>query len=351
MVLLHNVVLLCVIWGCVGQWSYSGEDGPDFWSDLSTSWAGWNIDNECGGFNQSPIDIDTLVTEVDTSMDAFVITNYNQQDLGLENLEAHNHLSVSIPRIEASDTLAKLSGGGLTGDYELRDIYFHWGSVDTQGSEHRIDGRAYPMEVQFMHSQPEYFDDWYAYYSGETDAVAGLAVLFEISDEDNPTIGSVMTALIGGWQDGGDTSYFIDAFNLDLLVPTNMSDFYRYTGSKTFPCCEETVVWTVFKETIPISSAQMEIIRTSVRNWIIDDSIVHVADNFRPPMPLNGRTVKSVITTTPRPTTTAPPTTEQAVLPDAEDSTTSRPTTDGATLQHASLCVILVALVAVCQLF
>jgi len=368
MVLLHNVVLLCVIWGCVGwdyrDWSYSGETGPDFWSDIS------NVVHECDGSNQSPIDIDTLVTEVDTSLDALVFFQYNQQDVGRGTLDVDTdgageitpYVSINFDRIGEFHALTPtLSGGGLTNSYDLFSTYFHWGSVDTQGSEHRIDGRAYPMEVQFMHISDEYDYDYYAYGSGELDALAGLVVLFEISDEDNPTIGSVMTALIDAWQSGED----VDAFNLDLLLPTDLSDFYRYTGSKTFPLCEEIVVWTVFKETIPISSAQMEIIRTSVIDVNFVDSVVYVADNFRPPMPLNERTVFTTTpppTTTP-PTTTPPPTTVTTTLAPSEDANVQEDanenaqavefgdSTSRATLQHASVCVILVALVAVCQLF
>jgi len=34
-----------------------------------------------------------------------------------------------------------ISGGGLPGTYNLHSFHLHWGSVDTQGSEHTIDGK------------------------------------------------------------------------------------------------------------------------------------------------------------------------------------------------------------------
>lgn len=40
-----------------------------------------------------------------------------------------------------------VSGGGLDSDYQVAQFHFHWGSNDTNGSEHTIDGMAYPMEV------------------------------------------------------------------------------------------------------------------------------------------------------------------------------------------------------------
>jgi len=40
-----------------------------------------------------------------------------------------------------------VSGGHLSGIYELVGFHFHWGDSDSVGSEHTIDGKAYPVEV------------------------------------------------------------------------------------------------------------------------------------------------------------------------------------------------------------
>lgn len=42
-----------------------------------------------------------------------------------------------------------LSGGGLPDVYHTVQVHFHWGGVATNGSEHTVDGRRYPMEVQY----------------------------------------------------------------------------------------------------------------------------------------------------------------------------------------------------------
>jgi len=346
MILLHSLVLLCMIWGCVGQWSYSYEDGQDTWGTEAP---------ECDGSNQSPIDIDTLVAEVDTSMDAIVLTQYNLADVGHDRIETR--VGDHYVYLSSFDNLPHLTGGGLAHSYTLYKIYFHWGSVDTQGSEHRMDGRAYPMEVQFIHYDEAYdsWDSWLnmrnARESGAPDALAGLAVLFEISDVDNPIIDSVMTDLINAWATRQEN--FI-AFNLDLLLPTDLSNFARYTGSCTFPDCEEIVVWTIFKETIPISSAQMQHIRSTVYNR--DDPPTLITDCFRTPKPLNERTVfvsGNFLPTTTTTTTSEPPATAAANEQGNSNNEIQdpEPATGRATPQHASLCVILVALVAVCQLF
>jgi len=38
--------------------------------------------------------------------------------------------------------------GGLSNKYYLEQFHFHWGTTDTVGSNHTVDGHAYPMEVR-----------------------------------------------------------------------------------------------------------------------------------------------------------------------------------------------------------
>ncbi len=40
-----------------------------------------------------------------------------------------------------------VTGGGLDGTYEVFQFHTHWGSDDTKGSEHTLDGKMYPAEV------------------------------------------------------------------------------------------------------------------------------------------------------------------------------------------------------------
>ena len=50
-----------------------------------------------------------------------------------------------------------ITGNPLEADskFLLWQFHFHWGKDDTQGSEHRVDGREFPMEVHFVHGNPE----------------------------------------------------------------------------------------------------------------------------------------------------------------------------------------------------
>uniref|UniRef100_G3QUX6 Alpha-carbonic anhydrase domain-containing protein n=1 Tax=Gorilla gorilla gorilla TaxID=9595 RepID=G3QUX6_GORGO len=40
-----------------------------------------------------------------------------------------------------------ISGGPLENHYRLKQFHFHWGAVNEGGSEHTVDGHAYPAEV------------------------------------------------------------------------------------------------------------------------------------------------------------------------------------------------------------
>ena len=44
-----------------------------------------------------------------------------------------------------------ISGGGLKGTYRFTQLHFHWGNSEKKGSEHIIEGKAFPMEVHLVH--------------------------------------------------------------------------------------------------------------------------------------------------------------------------------------------------------
>ena len=80
---------------------------------------------------------------------------------------------------------------------------------------------------------------------------------------------------------------------MDLLQPaapidgaTRTSPYSTYEGSLTTPTCNEVVEWINFLQPLTISRAQLEAFR-----MLDDDKMNDIVDNFRPPQPLNGRTV------------------------------------------------------------
>jgi carbonic anhydrase len=74
---------------------------------------------------------------------------------------------------DSSETPLTVNGGPLGNpQYQLSNIHFHWGSVSSQGSEHTLEGKRYPMEVHMVHIKQEYGN-----LSNALEHEDGLAVL------------------------------------------------------------------------------------------------------------------------------------------------------------------------------
>ena len=54
---------------------------------------------------------------------------------------------VKIVLDDPSPHIINITGGPLSYKYRVTEISFHWGSIDTLGSEHTIDGQSFPAEV------------------------------------------------------------------------------------------------------------------------------------------------------------------------------------------------------------
>ena len=68
-----------------------------------------------------------------------------------------------------------MSGGPLSNSYQLLQLHFHWGSNDSQGSEHTINGERFPMEMHLVHQSSDL--EWGVDSATDPDNVVdGLAV-------------------------------------------------------------------------------------------------------------------------------------------------------------------------------
>lgn len=72
-------------------------------------------------------------------------------------------------------------------------------------------------------------------------------------------------------------------FQFKLLFQTNLEKYYRYEGGLTTPGCNPIVQWTVFADTVKISTAQ----KLEILSW----SSGHLIGNNREVQPMQGREV------------------------------------------------------------
>ncbi|XP_017293696.1 receptor-type tyrosine-protein phosphatase zeta [Kryptolebias marmoratus] len=205
----------------------------------------------CNGARQSPVDIDEMFTQVRLQF----------QHLQLEGWDKPSSASTTIQNNGKTVTINVdgeffVSGGGLSSRFRVASLNFHWGrcNATSAGSEHSLNGMKYPLEMQIYCYNPDFqsLDDAIR----EGGRVAALAVLFEVSLEDNENFIPVQEAIETVTRFG--KSGTVDAFVLRSLLPNITDKYYIYNGSLTSPPCSESVEWIVFKHAAAISESQLE---------------------------------------------------------------------------------------------
>ncbi|BFZ13028.1 hypothetical protein BsWGS_16067 [Bradybaena similaris] len=256
------------------SWGYEKDNGPDTWPKTFAA---------ARGPRQSPVNIETSwVTYDDSLVNHPLKINYSPEpSLLLENpglsFKAH---------ITADSTI---TGGPLLNDqYKLVQFHFHWGHDDKSGSEHTVNGKKYPCELHLVHYNA-------SKYKSPADAVTqcdGLAVIgvfIKVGAEEH-----------AGFKVLSDNAHKVKckglkcetgaSFNPASLLPDNTSRYWTYEGSLTTPPCNESVTWIVLQQEITVSAEQMR----ALRNLCCDEcGSKQIPDNYRPPLPLGARGVKS----------------------------------------------------------
>ncbi|XP_066984710.1 carbonic anhydrase 2-like [Macrobrachium rosenbergii] len=251
------------------DWSYYGVKGPSRWSQTFPT---------CGGKNQSPVDIDTSRALGEFPWKLLGLHGFNETppSMGLTNNGKFVILKTRHQPYAMGGNLP------LNQKYLLEGIVFHWGPTDYAGSEHAVNGRSYAAEIQLVHYNSKY--GRYQLALNKTDGVAIFSIFLDISARDNLFLDPVILGLRNIRSSGISTD--IIPFPIKNLLPQNYNEFYRYVGSTSFPPCEEGIIWTIFKNTISISSRQLDEFR-----FLEDPDGLMITKNVRPIQALNGRTV------------------------------------------------------------
>uniref|UniRef100_A0A8C3UYP4 Receptor-type tyrosine-protein phosphatase gamma n=1 Tax=Catharus ustulatus TaxID=91951 RepID=A0A8C3UYP4_CATUS len=256
---------------------FTSTYGPEHWVTSS---------EKCGGSHQSPIDI----------MDHLAHVGDEYQELQLDGFD--NESSNKTWMKNTGKTVAILlkddyfvSGAGLPGRFKAEKVEFHWGqSNGSAGSEHSINGKRFPVEMQIYFYNPDDFDSFGTAVL-ENRVVGAMAVFFQVSPRDNSALDPIIHGLKGVVHHEKET--FLDPFVLRELLPTSLGSYYRYTGSLTTPPCSEIVEWIVFRKPVPISYHQLEafysIFTTEQQDHV--KSVEYLRNNFRPQQRLNNRKV------------------------------------------------------------
>ncbi|XP_065664841.1 carbonic anhydrase 1-like isoform X2 [Hydra vulgaris] len=277
---------------------YSYDDnssvGPRNW---------YKIDRSCQSSPdkfQSPINIKTngitRMEEWRPVIITFPSTSTPFKDAVLEN----NGNILKLLNIDPSITL---QAAGLRNRFLLKEVHFHFGCESDRGSEHQINGKKYPLEVQFLFWDNEHFRSFeYAKSrsrpfnkAGDEDTnrngLAIVAVLFDEDDLSKTTerFNVLNKAIneIGSEPKGKSTITTNLAEILQTLLPDDIEKghnyFFKYRGSLTAPPCLETVDWFVLTDCckLKVPSEFLFTLR-QLRTNFNQPSNYELCDNFRP---------------------------------------------------------------------
>jgi carbonic anhydrase len=197
------------------HWSYEGVGGPEFWADTDPTHSACAL-----GTHQSPINIaDAIRARLPP-----LRLSWARRASTIQN----NGHTIQVDIADGSTLTAP------SGNFKLVQFHFH------HPSEHQFNGRTYPMEVHFVHSNP----------SG---SLAVVGVMME-SGKPNAVFKKIVTTMPA--KDGAPIKADT-AINPNGLLPRKLT-YYRYTGSLTTPPCTETVDWLVLTDSIRVGSEDIE---------------------------------------------------------------------------------------------
>ncbi|GAA56177.1 carbonic anhydrase-related protein 10, partial [Clonorchis sinensis] len=235
------------------------------------------------GHQQSPIDIQTERLLFDHTLKTFRITGSDEQlEFIVQNVGQDLQLSFLSNQVF-------LTGGPLSYYYQIFSARIKFGSASSKGSDHRIDGRSSPGELQiFAYNNELYKNSSQA--SIHPNGLAAVSVFFKLSNTSNKDLVGIVAA-------AEKTIFKGETFQLrgvemrSLLSSTK--EFITYQGSLPFPGCYETVTWIILNHPILISPAELKTLRRlRVAQTLWSGSM---ADNFRPIQPLNNRSIRTNI--------------------------------------------------------
>lgn len=225
------------------EWSYDFYHpfGPQRWGALNL---------QCNGPRQSPISIDTKVVARNTLRRPLILEGVDRAPSLAEITNGPLTVKITFNFSMGPPTLL---GGPLIDTYSLREIHFHWGLSNNDGSEHIIDNCKYAMEAHFVFHKQSLLD--LNLVQRDPNGVVVIAILFKAS----PT--GIMLP-IDNFNDlmneGGKLTVMDPPFSLRLFM-TQLFIYATYKGSLTEPPCSENVDWVVSTDILEFNENQVRL--------------------------------------------------------------------------------------------
>ncbi|EDV93937.1 GH18013 [Drosophila grimshawi] len=238
------------------------------------------------GRSQSPIRLADN-TAIRVPIPGIRFTNYNrvlQSPLIMTN---NGHTANIVLPPTNNGQRASIEGGLLPGTFEADSVHFHWGSANSRGSEHLINGQRYDVEMHIVHKNARYAT--LAEASLRPDGLAALTVMFQAVPSLISTqfgLNRILDRLPQVIRYQSSTMIAGQLTMNDLLGRIPTGRFYAYSGSMTMPECAESVSWIVFLDSVKLPRRQI------AKFWDLLDQRRHpLINNYRSLQAINGRPI------------------------------------------------------------
>ncbi|XP_055862295.1 carbonic anhydrase 1-like isoform X2 [Biomphalaria glabrata] len=255
-------------------WSYDDSDslkvGPRVWPQAFPN---------CGHRYQSPIDI--MATHFQyRPMSPIALTSVDHTGLS-DVVFSNDGFTATIKPLHKN---IYIDCEDMPGRFILSGIHFHWGRTDHIGSEHLLDGHAFPLEMHLVAYNSEFPSLGEA--EGKENGVHTVAIFFEVSDIPNQGLNFCVENFKNIQRPGADVKG--EHFNISQLFPPPGQPYFRYLGSLTTPPCTENVIWSVFAVPQVISLHQLSRFRTLGMSTELNP---YIGGNVRPLQPIDNRII------------------------------------------------------------
>ncbi|XP_048222124.1 carbonic anhydrase 4 isoform X2 [Perognathus longimembris pacificus] len=241
--------------------------GPDQWQ------------GDCHKSRQSPINIVSPKAQVNHSLGHFSFLGYDKKQKRTVQNNGHSVMVLLGNEV-------RLAGGGLAARYQATQFHLHWSEELDKGSEHTLDGERFAMEMHIVHEKEMGASNQ---APSSEDRIAVLAFLVEEGPKMNEGFQPLVEALQSIPLPDMNTT-MRESSLLDMLPDQEkLKHYFRYLGSLTTPTCDETVIWTVFKE--PIRLHKEQILAFSQKLFYDQGRKLKMSDNVRPLQRLGSRVV------------------------------------------------------------
>ncbi|KAF5293187.1 hypothetical protein FQA39_LY13655 [Lamprigera yunnana] len=202
------------------------------------------------GCRQSPINIDTFRVVHDLATSLKWTHGYALTPLKM----SLNNTGYSISLTAKHAFPLEISSGVLNVPYKFEQLHFHWGEHNDIGSEHKINGYSYPLEMHVVHSQRA---------RNDTDELVVVAYFFKVTSTYNNELQNLLDALLVSAKEKY-TNVVVKPFALARILPADFS-YFTYKGSLTTPPYSESVTWIISTTEIAISKSQLDVFREAAK--------------------------------------------------------------------------------------